>query len=764
MYSLLLAAVVASAAAPAPGAFPAEAHAGRLHGRVTDFHGNPLAGVRITVVEFSRIAQTDNDGNYSLSNLPSGTWNVTFALLGFGPQSRRVMLGADDITLDITLNESLVELPPLQVTATPNASTALSSPQPVSVLSGARLQADRTANLGETLDKIPGVTAWTTGAGIGKPVIRGLSANNVLILANGQRTDTQQWGDEHSPNLETSNAERVEVIKGPASVLYGSDAVGGVINVIPPAIPDAIGRNGFAGGKILGAYGTNNVNPDGTVMVQGASGGFGFRAALVGRSGDNIVTPVGVLENTGFSTVDGSLGMGYHAKWGTLTASYTHRYETLQLMEEDPAETPFQHVTDNRVTVALVTPTGGASRIEANVGYGSNRRREFAQAGDTEDDVNSGLQNGLWTSDVHYHNNPLGPFVGTVGAQGYHNGWDRFGTEKFLPPNQAFGIGVFAFEQAEFGRFILSLGLRYDFRQLDVDEAEVGRETRNRIVPMQTRTYNSVTGNIGGLFRLSEPVALVANLGRAFRAPTIFELFGYGEHEGVPQFLIGNDSLQNQTSWTADLALRVQSGRVQLEVGGFYTPIRNFIYSNPTTGRDTSATDPDATGLQEFVVTQGNAIFYGFEAGADYHPWPWLELQGGADYTYAQNQVLEQPIPWIAPLRLRYSAKVVGGSGTWYRVPYFSVGASTVTAKVASRVDPNELEPGTPIPGGYTLVNLGAGAQVVVGGQVISVDLDLLNALDTQYVWFLNRYRNFVEDSRNLGMGRNFMVRLAWTF
>jgi outer membrane receptor protein involved in Fe transport len=163
-------------------------------------------------------------------------------------------------------------------------------------------------------------------------------------------------------------------------------------------------------------------------------------------------------------------------------------------------------------------------------------------------------------------------------------------------------------------------------------------------------------------------------------------------------------------------------------------------------------------------VTQGNALFYGFEAGADYHPWHWLELRGGGDYTYAQNQALEQPIPWIAPLRLRYSAKVVGGNGKWYRAPYISVGASTVTAKAASRVDPNELEPGTPIPGGYTLVNLGAGAQLAVGGQVITVDLDLFNAFNQQYVWFLNRYRNFVEDSRNLGMGRNFMVRVAWTF
>ena len=337
MYTLLLAVAVASAAANGSAGLPARADAAQLRGKVTDFHGNPLASVRVTVVEFSRMVLTDQEGNYALSGLPTGTYSVTFALLGFGPQSRRVVLGAEAQTLNVTLNESLVELPPLQVTASPNGSSALTSPQPVSVLSGARLQADHTANLGETIDKIPGVSAWTTGAGIGKPVIRGLSANNVLILANGQRTDTQQFADEHSPNIETSGAERIEVIKGPASVLYGSDAVGGVVNIIPPAIPDAIGVRGSVGGKMLGAYGTNNTNPDGSLLLNGASGGFGFRAALVGRNADNIETPVGTLYNTGFSTVDGSIGAGYKGTWGTVKASYTHRYETLQLMDEDPS-------------------------------------------------------------------------------------------------------------------------------------------------------------------------------------------------------------------------------------------------------------------------------------------------------------------------------------------------------------------------------------------------------------------------------------------
>ncbi len=152
MYTLLLAVAVASASASS--STPVDA--AQLRGKVTDFHGNPLANVRVTVVEFSRLVLTDQEGNYALSSLPTGSYTVTFALLGFGPQTRRIVLGTEVLTLNVTLNESLVELPPLQVTASPNGSSALTSPQPVSVLSGARLQADHTANLGETIDKISG--------------------------------------------------------------------------------------------------------------------------------------------------------------------------------------------------------------------------------------------------------------------------------------------------------------------------------------------------------------------------------------------------------------------------------------------------------------------------------------------------------------------------------------------------------------------------------------------------------------------------------
>src|SRR6266850_783936 len=199
-----------------------------------------------------------------------------------GTLSGRVTTPGGDVTADVTMRESVVELTGIQVTASANATSALNSPQPVSVRAGEELRQSQSPNLGETLQGIAGVHSWSTGPGIGKPVIRGLSSNRVLVLDDGQRLETQQWGDEHSPNVETATAERIEVIRGPASVLYGSDALGGVVNVVQKDLPDATGVSGFVHGSASAAYGSASSLKDGSFDLEGGSGGLGFRGSVNG--------------------------------------------------------------------------------------------------------------------------------------------------------------------------------------------------------------------------------------------------------------------------------------------------------------------------------------------------------------------------------------------------------------------------------------------------------------------------------------------------
>jgi iron complex outermembrane receptor protein len=711
-----------------------------LSGTVTDTAGTPLAQVRVSVLEIHRTTTTDLEGRYTLADLPAGTYGVAFALVGYAPQVRRVTISGSDLTLDVVMRPSLIELPELQVTATPLATTSLTSPQPTSLLSAEELRTNRSPTLGETISTLPGVRSLSTGSGIGKPVIRGLSSNRVLVLADGQRLENQQWGDEHGPQIEAAEAERIEVIRGPASVLYGSDALGGVVNVVTPPLPDAIGRGAFMGGRVLASYSTNNDQPDGTLSVEGASGALGFRGSFTGRRSGDIGTPAGDLFNSGGRTLNGSGAIGYRGGFGSISASYSRRDERVEIHEdpaEDPTATPFQRIGEDRVHVEG-SVAAGASHFDVDLGYERNRRREFEEAAAT--DVALGLLARTYSATVRFHHVPVGPVAGIVGVSALRNSFDKFGEETLIPENAYNNVALYAFEQAELGRWSLSAGARYDYRRLSVqDDEELG-------VPAQRRTYNSLTGNVGALYRVADPVAVVVNVGRGYRAPTAFDLFANGVHEGTVRFERGDPGLKNETSVNADLSLRVQTNELRAEVGGFANHIDNFIFPNPT-----GEIDPES-GFQIFQITQGDARLAGFEAAVEYHATGYLHLRGTADYTHGQNRTTDAPLPFIPPFRAPYSARLEGGDLGWARQAYLSVGGESNARQ--TRVDPEDFAPP-----GYTLANLGAGLAVPAGRSTVAFDLQLRNVFNKEYAGFLSRYKTYALDP-----GRNLVLQVSTEF
>ncbi|MBA3496048.1 MAG: TonB-dependent receptor, partial [Gemmatimonadales bacterium] len=380
----------------------------------------------------------------------------------------------------------------------------------------------------------------------------------------------------------------------------------------------------------------------------------------------------------------------------------------------------------------------GASHVDVDLGYERNRRREFEEDGAT--DIALGLLSRTYTADVRLHHVPLGKVGGIVGASWSRNEFEKFGQETLIPNNEYSGLGLYAFEQAELGRFSLSAGARYDYRRLDVqDDADIGTVA-------QRRTYNSVTGNLGILYRAAEPVAVVLNLGRGFRAPTAFDLFSNGVHEGTVRFERGDSTLRNETSINADLALRIQTRSLTGEVGAFANYINNFIFPDPSGVFDAES------GFQIFDIGQGDARLTGFEAALEYHGTPWLHLRGTADYTRGQNRTTDTPLPFIPPFRATYGVRFEGGSGGRLRSSYVSVGGESNAKQ--TRVDPEDFAPD-----GYTLVNLGAGGSLAVGSGTVGVDLQLRNAFARRYASFLSRYKTYAFDP-----GRNFIVRLTTEF
>jgi iron complex outermembrane receptor protein len=341
-----------------------------------------------------------------------------------------------------------------------------------------------------------------------------------------------------------------------------------------------------------------------------------------------------------------------------------------------------------------------------------------------------------------------------LGLSGLTTGFDKFGEETLIPNNRVSTVGVFGFEQADLGPWRLSAGLRYDYRHLGVENDTVLG------VSAQTRNYNAVTGNAGVLYKVAEPVALVLNVGRGFRAPSSFELFANGVHEGTVAFEHGDSTLKNETSVNTDFAVRVQSSQVAGEVGGFVNWVQNYIYSVPT-----GQIDP-ASGFEIYDYTQGDARLTGFEAAAQYHPVRWLHLQGTADYVWAQNTSTSNPLPNMPPFRATYFARWEGSDHGWLHSPYLSVGGETNAAQ--TRLDPAEaLFFSQAFNGagyqsqGYTLVNFGGGFTVPAGSETLHFSLALKNAFDKAYANFLSRIKTNALDP---GMGRTLVATVIVEF
>ena len=747
---LLLAMAVAPQAAIAEPRSEDPVVVGVLSGRVTDSTGAPLVGARVSLLELRRITTTDSIGQYRFGSVPTGRYSLSVAQVGYAPTVRRVVFTGADVTMDVTLRPAAIELSAVQVTATPNATSLLSTPQPAALVAAVALRQTQSPSLAETLREVAGVHDLSTGVGIGKPVIRGLTSNRVLVLDDGQRLETSQWGDEHAPNIETATADRIEVIRGPASVLYGSDALGGVINVVPKEIPDAIGRPGFVHGSVTGAYGTNNRMADGALSVEGASEGVGFRGTLSGRNSQDLHTPGYVLWNSGNQAIGGSAAIGSRGSWGSVSLGFSQRNERIHLTDEDPTATPTQRMATSHGRLDLTLPLGDA-RLEVSSGYERSRRREFEDRATTT--VALGLLSQTYLTDIHYHHAPLGALTGVLGVSGLRNTFDKFGDETLIPNSRLNAVGAFAFEQAEAGPWELSFGARFDYRNLDVQSDTVLG------VAAQTRTWNSVTGNVGLLYHMAEPVALVLNVGRGFRAPSSFDLFSNGVHEGTVAFERGNPNLKTEKSINTDVALRVQSGVLALEVGGFVNAIQDYIYTVPT------GTVDSASGFQIYDVTQGNARLSGFEASLQYHPTSYLHLQGTADYVHGQNSTTNQPLPSMPPFRATYTVRLEGGSG-WVESPYVSIGGQTNTRQ--TRLDPAEQQFFADAFGGagyqsqaYTLVDFGAGFGVPIGARSLQFDFALRNALNTKYADFLSRIKTNALDP---GQGRALVARLTTEF
>jgi iron complex outermembrane receptor protein len=418
-----------------------------------------------------------------------------------------------------------------------------------------------------------------------------------------------------------------------------------------------------------------------------------------------------------------------------VSVRYAGRDERIEIFDDpvaSPDYTGFQLIDTHRGTVEFTGPAGRVGRLQLNAGYEQNFRREFAEAGAHEPDLGLFVRN--WTGFAHLHHAPVGPLSGTLGVSGMTSHFENRGAEMLIPNSDTRNVAVYAFEQMEAGRWRWTVGARYDYRTLSTDgNLSIG-------VPSQMRRFHAVTGSAGALYRVTEPVALVLNVARGFRAPAAPDLFANGFHEGTRAFERGNPDLNVETSLNTDLGVRIAAARFTAEATGFVNRVDNYIYLRPF----------GATAFDSLQVVQGDARLWGLEARAAYRPIDLLTVHGSADYVRGQNTTADVPLTFIPPLRVIYGIRLEAprAYGGVHGL-YFTAAGETNARQM--RLDPRDVGPP-----GYTVANFGAGFTRLVPRGTLTVDLSLRNAFDVRYRSFMSRYKEFAD-----GPGRALVLRVS---
>ncbi|MFI5362737.1 MAG: TonB-dependent receptor [Elusimicrobiota bacterium] len=733
------------------------ADAATLAGSLADESGKPLAGVRVTIPALNKGALTDNDGKFSLNGVPDGDYAVEFRKATYATLSRQVKVNEAAAPIAAVLREAALEVAPITITAKPQAASTLTTPTSVDVVEGRKLERQRGQNVMDTIKNEPGVDILTTGATLSRPVVEGLSEQNVVMVEDGVRHEVQPWGIEHAPEIDSLSTSRIEVLRGPASLLYGSDALGGVISVFKPDLPSAALGDGPLSGRILSTFDSMNKSVGTGFLAQGAQGDWGYRADMSQRESGNEYTPQGIIANTGAHELNGDATVGVKKDWGALSFDYGHFTKYVELQEaSDGSDTEFQKLDHDKASVKATIQTA-PFRYDISAGFDRANRREYS-ASDTLDaavPVVNWIQNNYFL-DFKAHHAPLGPLQGTFGLTGWLRDQTSAGPQPLIPSFAENSLGEFIFEELPVGPVSFSAGLRADQTAFSIYQMSTDL-SGTHVVPAQSLNYSAVTGALGGIWHITEPVSFAVNVGRGYRNPIPFELFAYGVHEGTGRFEIGNPGLKAETSLNSDASIRYVSDRVHGEVMAYHNTIDDFIYSAPASAAAAAAVpladNPDGDPI--FQQTQGRAVIEGGSLSGDVAATKILLVNGGLDVTRGRNTAIGQPLPIIPADRIRFGAELHDKSLGPVLSPYLGANVKYVYQQTRTAQD----FPSTTV-NSYALMGLSLGGAFNALGNKLTVDAGVDNLLNTGYQDVLNVYRAFGIEMP----GRNYFMKVSIPF
>lgn len=715
----------------------------KLNGSISDNHNKPLSGVTISIPEIHKETISDDSGNYFFTNLPSGTFKIVFSFIGFETQTKSISVIQNEQKIDIVLEEIMHQMDEVIV------STAFNKVQSQNVMkvehqSMKALQQKGTATLIEGLATIPGVSQVSTGTSIGKPVIRGLSGNRVLVYSQGVRLENQQFGEEHGLGLNDSGIESVEVIKGPASLLYGSDAIGGVLYFNPEKFAKPNTFEGNFNQKLF----SNTNGSNSSIGVKTSNENFKILARGSFNSHADYKIPTGDrVTNTRYNETDFKTAIGFSNSKITSTLRYNFNKLDLGIPENGISDQTTTHKTTfpKQAVFANILSLNNTiyfknSKIDADLGYISNNRSEF-------EDSNIAIlkmQLNTFNYNIKYYLPKLGKFESIIGSQGMHQTNANSGEELLIPDATTNDFGVFGTANYEWNKNVIQAGIRFDTRNVtSIENGILGDEGYFQAIDKKFQSFNS---SLGFKTNLKENMTLRLNLASGFRAPNLAELTSNGVHEGSNRYEIGNSNLKNEQNFQTDLNVEYRNPHFELFVNGFYNHINNYIFISPN-GTITN-------GFDSYDYTQANANLYGGEAGIHFHPHPldWLHITSSFESVTGEKQNGDY-LPLI-PANKWNNAIKTEFKETKYLKDSFAV------LNIEYNLDQNNPSQFETKTNDYTLVNLGFGGKVTLGKTVFDVNLNANNLFDKTYISHLSRLKTdgIPNIGRNIVMGVNFNI------
>ena len=712
-------------------------HPGEIEGVVRDAaSGEPLAGATVFLVGTRQIAVSHGDGTFHLTGIAPGVYTLRVERLGYRSATTEVTVGDATPVVEVDLDFSPVNLTGLVVSGAVTQRASNESLRPVNVLNSRELQTRLQGTVAATLTAEPGVSMTSMGPATARPVIRGMSGDRVLMLEDGARVgDVSNSGSDHATAVDPSSARRLEVVRGPAALLYGSNALGGVVNVIRDEVPTSVPHHATGAATLQ----TQTVNA--TLAASGhtqlpLTDNVPLRLEATGRTASDLTTPIGTLQNTGVDMWSAGVGSAYVSDWGHLGGAFRVYQNDYGIPggfvggHADGVRVEMER-TSTKLRASIEQPIGPFQSIDIDGTYTWYRHKEI----EPPDILGTFFKRQTLTGDALGRHGEWGPFSG--GAMGVRTSWEAFTFAGGLstPDSRRYTAAAYVFEEIDLDPIRLEAGLRYDWVQASPLQDDPSSDIGN----IRQRSFSAASASLGALYDLGSGWSTGATVARAFRTPDINELYSEGPHLAAYSFEVGNPSLGTEVGTGVDLFLRLTRESVNAEVTGFHNDIAGYVY-----GEETGNLSPTLLPIYQFQ--ENDAVLQGFESSVDWNVTGGVSVGATASYVRGTLSDTDEPLPLIPPLQGRFS---VG-----YDTPGWFVHGETAWAARQDRLGEFET-----VTDGYTVFNLSGGAQITLGGRLNVLTLSLENLTDVEYRNHLSRIKEIMPEA---GRGLSLTYRVVF--